>query len=221
MLQVPNNPKKKSASGYYRPAANLKRDINLLPTNDNPEKIARIGFYLIGTIIFAALLVYVAILLPSMQLQASQVQGNALSVQATNEAPISVQFDSDVAEREKLQSVKNELGIMITKDQPSDLVSQISNACPDTITVISITLSPDGAMIDGYAPDDGVIAQFITNLKTIPAYQDVRLSTIQDYKTGIGPNQKRQFEVVTLYPLPPSPSPSPVPTPTATQEGGN
>jgi Tfp pilus assembly protein PilN len=221
MMQVPHNSQKKTAASYYKPAGSLKRDINLLPANENTQKAARIGTFALFICLGAALLALIVIIMPQMQLNSKANQANALSAQATSKARLSGKYDAALANKKQIQGILDSLSNS-GKDQtiPADLMAQVSDACPDGILLTSVTFNAQGAQIEGLAPGDGAIAQFIVNLKTIPVYQYVGLNAVLDYKKSDAPAYKRSFKLEADYPPAPSPSPTPQPTPTATQEGG-
>lgn len=221
MMQTPHNPPNRTAPGYYRQAGSLKRDINLLPANEGSQKAARIGMFALLICLGAALLALIVIIMPQMQLNTRKDQADALSAQATAKARLSGKYDTALSNKKQIQGILDSLNNSGTDQKiPADLMAQISDACPDGILLTSVTFSAQGAAIEGLAPDDGTVAQFIANLETIPVYQYVGLNAVQDYKKSDAPAYKRAFKLEADFPPAPSPSPTPLPTPTATQEGG-
>jgi hypothetical protein len=219
MQQNTHTTRRRGAAKPRKAFGDLKRDINLLPANENSEKLARIGTIVLAVFMGLLLLSYFAIIMPSTQLKAAQDRADGLSAQATAKAGASAQFDARIAQRNAKQNMINTLSKAEEDyNQPADLQDLISRACPDSITIYSLVFSDAGAAIQGQAPDDRAVAQFIVNLKTIPAYQDVELSSVQGSNTSQDPAQMRLFEIIAAYP--PAATPTPAPTPAATQEGG-
>lgn len=222
MTQIQQAAPQKGAEGLRKATGGLKRDINLMPANESSEKIARIGTYALGFVVGAALLAYFAVFVPSSHLSDVQEQANIADQQIQEKQASSAQFDTDVALRDKLQGTLDALsGPGEAGLQPSDLLAEISSACPDAVTVTSFELSGDGATIDGLAPDDGQVAQFIDNLKSMGVYQAVGLADSQNYESQDKPAFTRKFEIAALYAPVATPTPLPTPSPTATQKGGD
>jgi hypothetical protein len=211
--------RRKSAAKPRKATGDLKRDINLLPANENSEKVARIGTIALAVFMGLLLLSYFAIILPGTQLKAAQDRADGLSAQATAKAGASAQFSARIAQRNAKQSTLETLNnAKKAYNQPSDLQDLISRACPNSITIYSLVFSDAGATIQGQAPDDREVAQFIANLKTTTAFGGVELSSDQESNASLDPAQKRLFEITAAYP--PAATPTPAPTPAATQEGG-
>ena len=81
MLQNPNTISRRGAAAARRVPGNLKRDINLLPANENSEKIAHWGTLALAVLMGALLLTYFAILLPGSHLSDLQNQADSLDSQ--------------------------------------------------------------------------------------------------------------------------------------------
>lgn len=222
MLQNPNNASHRGMAPSGKNTGNLKRDINLLPKNENSAKMARMGLIALAAAVCVAALAYAAILLPNSQLKEKQDTAAGLSAQASAKAESSAQFDSRVVECDALKTTLDTLEASKSILRPADLTALISKACPDSITVLSITLSGAGAAIDGRAPDDRAVAQFIENLKAINLYQGgVELSSVQDYGGAEGAVKMRFFQIAAAYLPAAVPTPQPTAAPAAAQEGGD
>lgn len=223
MLHNPQNFHQRNSVNSVNNKKNLKRDINLIPANENTEKMGRIGAYAILAIIIVALLIVVAIVIPGLRLKDRQIKADSMEQQVKEKEAAGMQFDRDVRKRNALQNTIDILSGSGLKDTPpADLLAQISAACPDSITLTSFTLSSEtGATIDGFAPNDAAIAQFIDNLKTIPNYQDVVLFNVQDNDKDDNFKKKRMFEIKAECPPAATASPKLLPAPTSTQQGGD
>jgi Tfp pilus assembly protein PilN len=215
MLQNPNREPNRAGKTRRNVAGNLKRDINLLPANENSEKAARIGTIVLGIAIGCVLFALVAIMLPASKLRDRQARADAAFEQAKARAAESAQFDDRVGERNRLKSMLDTLNAYSGTEQPADLMDLISRACPDGITLLSVSLTGTGAMIDGRAPDDTAVAQFIDNLKAMQVYSLVELSGVQADDKIEGASQKRAFVIMAEYP------PAEAPAQTDAQKGGD
>jgi Tfp pilus assembly protein PilN len=199
----------------------LKRDINLLPANESTVKLAHWGTIALAVLVGALMLAYFAILLPGSHLTDLQNKVTSLDNQAAMKAGVNAQFDASAAKRKELQGIRDALDKSDKEYiQPADMFAQLTKACPDSITVLSVTIDNAGATIIGRAPDDKEIAQFIENLKTIPAFQNVGFTIVQeDYSMGGTVQQKRVFGIKAEY-LPAATPSTPQATPVTTQQGG-
>lgn len=202
-----------------RPAS-LKRDINLLPANENSEKIAKRGTIALAVFMGLLLLSYFIIYLPLNHVK--DLQDNAASVESqvamlkAQEPEINSLVDQRNALKEMLDGLTS-LGK--TNVQPADILAMLEINCPDTITLVSMTKNNEGLAITGAAASDADIAQFIENLKTVPELHGVALVRVQDIEENVKSGLKRQFELVAG--LPASVDPAATAAPNTKAKGGD
>jgi type IV pilus assembly protein PilN len=205
----------------YRPATgNLKRDINLLPANENSEKMARNVAIIVGVAVGLAILYVVAILLPSMKLNAIKGMANSAQNQIAALSGADNDFSDSVAQRNALKEMIDSLNLS-SKDykQPADLFEKLSSICPGSITLTAVTQDGDGLTLEGRAPSDADVAQFIVNLGTITGFDRVVLASVGKNTDDPKSSQTRAFVVKCMLPAATA-SPLPTSAPTATEQGG-
>lgn len=204
----------------FKPApGNVKRDINLLPANENAEKMTRNLAIGLGVLISLLLLAYFAIIMPSMILSGLQSKADSAQNQIKLMAGADKDFNDRVAQRDELKQMIDSLNSSV-KDylQPADLFDNLSRTCPDSITLTAVTQADDGLLLDGQATNDGEVAQFIVNLRTIQNFDRVVLVNVKDAENSQITAKSRVFEIKCLLPVPAA-SASPLPEPSATQGG--
>lgn len=212
---------KKSARPSKR-AASLKRDINLLPANEYSEKIARTGTTVLAVVVGALLLAYFTIVMPTMQLNDLKSNATTAENQVAGLQQADQEFNDLVSQRNTLKQTIDSLKKSEQEYlQPADVMKQLSQACPDNITLTAVTLNGAGMTIDGRAESDKDIAQFIVNLKTIPEYQQISLASVQEDSVNTNVSQKRLFEVKAGLPPAESPDAAATAAPAATTKGGD
>lgn len=207
MMQNPMPSTEKTAMKNARPLGALKRDINLLPVNENSERIARQGtvalFVLLGVLALAAVAVY----LPSTWLSSLQDKANAAENQAAALAHVETEFTEAVAQRNSLQEMVSSLeGIADSGLHPASINRMLSVACPAKITLTGCTLTNGELAITGNAATDTDIAQFLVNLRTQPNTYGASLVSSAE-NTDLGAALPRNFTLTVRM--------TPVLTPTA------
>jgi Tfp pilus assembly protein PilN len=212
---------RRGAPQHGRSHGNLRRDINLLPVNEGTEKAARWGSLILYVVLGAALFFGLAMWLPTIRLNDLKSQADNAEAQVEALQSAGAQFNGRVSERNAIQGVLSDLEKSGSDLSMADIMDQISQACPDSVTLYSVKISETGANIAGRAPDDRTVAQFIDNLKTIPAYETVRLSSVNDVIDAGDEIQTRAFEISAEYPPPATPTPQPTATPAAGKKGGD
>ncbi len=169
MMQNPMPSTEKTTVKTARPSGALKRDVNLLPVNENSERMARQGtvalFVLLGVLALATVAVY----LPSTWLGSLQNKASAAENQAASLAHVETEFAEVVAQRKSLlEMVSNLEGITGSGLHPASINSMLSIACPEKITLTAYTLSNGELSVTGIAANDTDVAQFLVNLRAQP-----------------------------------------------------
>jgi type IV pilus assembly protein PilN len=223
-MQAPNpsaNTAKVIKAKPSKASGSIKRDINLLPANENSQKIARTGTVVLAVFVGAALLSYFVIFMPLMQLQDLQASANNASNQVAQYQKYDAEFTKLIAQRNLINDMlKNldtsEKGYL----QPADMFSKLSQACPDDMVLLAVEQSETGLIIGGQAGSDDEIAQFIVNLKSLSVFQQIELvSVVQDTKDNT--NLKRVFQLKALLPPAATATPATTAAPESTAKGGN
>jgi Tfp pilus assembly protein PilN len=203
-------------------AAILKRDINLLPANEYSEKIARTGTTILAVFISVLLLAYFAIVMPTLKLNDLQAEALGAQNQLASVQTAAGEFDSLISQRNSLQQMIDSLSQSEKAYlQPADVMAQLSQACPNSISLTSITLNGSGMTIAGRALSDRDIAQFIVNLKSIPEFKQIALMSVREDVETAGTMQNHVFEVNAGLPPTESPAPAASAAPADSTKGGD
>ncbi len=219
MMQNPMPSTEKSAVKTTRPSGALKRDINLLPVNENSERVARQGtmalFVLLGVLALAAVAVY----LPSTWLSSLQNKANAAENQAAALTHVETEFTEVVAQRNSLQEMVSSIeGITGSGLHPASINSMLSIACPDKITLIAYTLANGELSVTGIAATDSDVAQFLVNLRAQPNTYGASLASAVE-NPDPGATLPRLFTLTVR--LVPALAPTAEPTQAPATQGGD
>ncbi len=175
-------PPRRQTSGSFRLASSttLKRDINLVSNEAAKARASRrVAFLLLGLLV-AALVGYVAFAVPLMlernlnrelQQAQSQLDGTAADTQ----------FTDLTAQRDQVKAMVALFATLESEDvSPAELLTLLQGVCPESVTLLSVSMTTDGIQLIGHAKADRDVAQVVVNLQQSGVFQSVALLSVED-----------------------------------------
>lgn len=183
----------------------MKQDLNLLPRRERQPVIGLLLPALLALMLLGAAL-YAGIVIPGNHLAELRQQQSQILSDRSLYGDVASEYAAQNAQLQDLLSKKAAIDETFdTSHTPTTLLAVIERSCPVTVQLTGLSVNETGIVLQGKAPSDTDIAQFMVNLRQSGLFGQTNISHVspQEYTElplQEGQVQAREFSLILSYP---------------------
>ncbi len=192
----------------------MKQDLNLIPRKEDSQVVSRVLVPALLVLLVFVSLIYTGIMIPKNLLHALEAKEQGLQSNIESLSDVQQEYQTLMV---KMDTLKSQTTTMTETRQSEkhalEVFYMIEDAAPSEVTLTSVILSEESIVIQGMAPTDSLVAQFMVNLRDSHRFSVTNISEVQPEEVNFAQRYEarqqgtelrtnRMFKLMLVYPTP-------------------
>lgn len=195
----------------------MKQDLNLIPRKEDTQVVSRVVVPALLILLIFVTLIYTGIMIPKARLRVLEAKNNGLSEKITALSDVQTEYQTLMATLDTLKSQSTTMNETNSTDkQALEVFYMIEDAAPSEVVLTNVSLTEESIILQGTAPTDSLVAQFMVNLRDTDKFSVTNITAIQPEEVNFARRYEaeqqgeelptvRNFKLMLIYPVPVEP----------------